>query len=56
MRCDHCELRYTFQCHDGFDRKPNDVLCEDFILEFGTLDDDEREEIQRKLMGEDKYE
>lgn len=49
-RCDHCEMRNGWICGDGWNRASDDEYCDDFRLDFDTLDEDERRDIQENLM------
>lgn len=49
-RCDHCEMRNGWICGDGWNRTSDTEYCEDFRLDFDTLDDDRKRDIQIDLM------
>lgn len=50
-RCEYCEYRNVFECADEWDRKNNNVFCEDFKLEFNRLSEKEKKKIQLILMA-----
>ena len=50
-RCEHCEYRNGWECGDGY-RVRNDTLCDDFKLDFDTLSDGVKKQIQKRLIGE----
>lgn len=56
MRCNHCEKRNGWICGDGWNRTENDIYCNDFVLDFFTLSDKQKKEIQKKLMKENSDE
>ena len=49
MRCEHCEYRYSWDCEDWW--VSDDKLCNDFKLDFDSLTDKQKKEIQKRLMG-----
>lgn len=49
-RCDHCVYRNSWDCDDGWNRVSDDTLCESFKLDYDTLSDRQKEEIQRRLI------
>lgn len=49
-RCDYCEYRNCAECEYVGDRVSNDVVCNDFKLDFDTLSDREKKTIQKRLM------
>ena len=49
-RCDYCEYRNYIECKYVEDRVANDVICNDFKLDFDTLSDREKKTIQKRLM------
>ena len=49
-RCDYCEYRNSWDCGDGWGRISNDYCCESFKLDYDSLSEKQKEEIQRKLM------
>lgn len=49
-RCDYCEYRNYAECKYVEDRVENDVVCNDFKLDFDTLSDKEKKTIQKRLM------
>ena len=53
MRCDYCEYRNSWDCDDGWGRVSNNQLCEEFKLDYSTLSDVQKEEIQKRLMKEE---
>lgn len=52
MRCDYCVYRNGWECGDGY-RISNDIMCENFKLDFEALPNKTKELIQKKLMLED---
>lgn len=48
MRCDHCEYRGSWDCDDH--RLRDSVLCASFKLDFSTLSERQKREIQWRLM------
>ena len=51
-RCEHCEYRNGWECEDTWDRVPNDTLCNSFKLDFDTLPDGVKKQIQKRLIGQ----
>ena len=51
-RCEHCEYRNGWECGDKWDRVPNDTLCNSFKLDFDTLSDGVKKQIQKRLIGD----
>jgi len=51
-RCEYCEYRNGWECSDGCYRVPNDKMCERFKLDFDTLSDGVKRQIQKRLIGE----
>lgn len=51
-RCEYCEYRNSWDCEDGWNRKDNNVFCEDFRLEFNQLGENAKKKIQLCLMVE----
>ena len=49
-RCDYCEYRNSWECGDGWNRVSNDCYCESFRLDYDSLSEKQKKEIQRKLM------
>ena len=49
MRCEHCEYRYSWDCEDWW--VSNSKICNDFKLDFDSLTDKQKKEIQKRLMG-----
>ena len=49
-RCDYCEYRNCAECEYIGDRVANDVVCNDFKLDFERLSDREKKTIQKRLM------
>ena len=47
-RCDYCEYRNSWDCEDG--KVSNCVMCENFKLDFDTLSNAQKREVQRRLM------
>ena len=55
MRCEHCEYRNSWDCEEW--RMPEHHLCERFKLDFDTLTEQQKKQIQRRLMeNDDRYE
>ena len=52
-RCDHCEYRNSWDCDDGWNRVPNNKFCEGFKLDYSSLSDKQKKEIQKRLMKEE---
>ena len=50
MRCEHCEYRYSWDCEEW--QVSNDYICKEFKLDFDTLTDKQKKEIQKRLMGD----
>ena len=50
-RCEHCEFRNVWECEDISNRVPNDTLCDSFKLDFDTLSDGVKKQIQKRLIG-----
>ena len=48
MRCEHCEYRYSWDCEDYW--VSDNKLCEDFKLDFDSLTNKQKKEIQKRLM------
>lgn len=48
-RCDYCKYRNCVECEVG-DRVANDVVCNNFKLDFDTLSNREKKAIQKRLM------
>lgn len=51
-RCDHCIYRNGWECGDGW-RVWNDCMCYNFKLDFDTLSEKQKKEIQRRLLGKE---
>lgn len=51
MRCEHCEYRYTWDCEDYW--ISDNSMCENFKLDFDTLTNAQKKEIQKRLMKGD---
>ncbi len=51
-RCEYCEYRNGWECSDGYYRVSNDKMCERFKLDFDTLSDGVKRQIQKRLIGE----
>lgn len=47
-RCDYCVYRNSWDCEDW--RISNDCLCENFKLDFDTLDSYQKKAVQKRLM------
>ena len=50
-RCEHCEYRNVWPCDDEYNRIRNDALCENFKLDFDTLSDGIKKQVQKRLLG-----
>lgn len=50
-RCEHCEYRNGWKCGDEYNRIRNDTLCENFKLDFDTLSDGIKKQVQKRLLG-----
>ena len=50
-RCEHCEYRNGWECDDEYNRIRNDTLCENFKLDFDTLPDGIKKQVQKRLLG-----
>ena len=50
-RCDHCEYRNCVECE--WSRIANNIICNNFKLDFDTLSDREKKTIQKRLMEGD---
>lgn len=48
MRCEHCTYRYTWDCEDCW--ISDNSMCENFKLDFDTLTNAQKKEIQKRLM------
>ena len=53
MRCDHCQYRNLMDCGDGV-RVKNNKICDDFKLDFDTLNKKQKRVIQSHLMFEEE--
>ena len=53
MRCDHCQYRNLMDCGDGV-RVKNNKICDEFKLDFDTLNKKQKRVIQRHLMFEEE--
>lgn len=51
MRCEHCVWRYSWDCEDYWISDNN--MCENFKLDFDTLTNAQKKEIQKRLMKGD---
>ena len=49
-RCDYCEYRNSWDCDDGWGRISNNHFCESFKLDYDSLSEKQKKEIQRRLM------
>ena len=49
-RCDYCEYRNSWDCDDGWGRISNNYFCESFKLDYDSLSEKQKKEIQRKLI------
>ena len=55
-RCDYCIYRNSWDCGDGWNRISNSSYCSEFKLDFDSLSDKQKKEVQRVLMGgDDEY-
>lgn len=52
-RCEHCQYRNSWECGDGWNRLSNNVVCNEFKLDYDTLTNKQKETIQKILMRED---
>lgn len=50
-RCEYCSYRNSLKCEDKWDRVPNDCMCNEFSLDFGSLNDKQKKAIQKNLMN-----
>ena len=48
MRCEHCEYRYSWDCEDYW--ISDSKICNDFKVDFDSLTDKQKKEIQKRLM------
>lgn len=48
-RCDYCKNRFTWDCEDSW--RPSDVFCNNFVLDFSQLSQEEQEYFQYKVMN-----
>lgn len=48
--CDNCKSRHTWDCDNGWNRHKS---CDEFELDFNTLNNKQKKTIQRILDGED---
>lgn len=55
-RCEHCQYRNSWECGDGWNRRSNDTVCNDFKLDYDTLTDEQKTTIQKILMREENEE
>lgn len=53
-RCDYCRYKNTWDCEDGWGRVDNNKMCEDFVLEFEYLSDEQKKKIQKILMRQEQ--
>lgn len=53
-RCDYCEYRNSWDCGDGWNRVSNDCYCESFKLDYDSLSERQKKEIQRRLMRDEE--
>jgi hypothetical protein len=55
-RCDYCIYRNSWDCGDGWNRISNSSYCSEFKLDFDSLSDKQKKQVQRVLMGgDDEY-
>ncbi len=52
QRCDYCSYKNSWDCDDGYNRISNDVICENFKLDYDLLNNKQKKTIQRILMNE----
>lgn len=52
-RCEHCVYRNGWECGNGY-RIQNHIICERFKLDFDSLNEKQKKEIQKRLIGKDK--
>ena len=50
-RCEYCAYRNSWDCGDEWDRVPNNRICNEFSLDFGSLNDKQKKAIQKNLMN-----
>ena len=43
-RCEHCQYRNSWECDDGWNRRSNDTICDDFKLDYDTLTNKQKNE------------
>ena len=53
-RCDYCVYRNSWDCGDGWYRCSNNILCDNFKLDFDMLTLSQQKTIQKILMEEDE--
>ena len=53
-RCDYCIYRNSWDCGDGWNRRSNDTVCDDFKLDFDTLNEKQKYSVQKILMNTDE--
>ena len=53
-RCEHCRGRSSWDCDDPYYRVSERSMCDNFDLDFSTLNDKQKKAIQKILMNEDK--
>ena len=47
-RCEHCRFKNSYQCIDS--KKPITIMCETFELDWHSIDDSMKNDIQRSFM------
>lgn len=52
-RCDHCEYRGSWDCDDGWNGVSNDKFCKSFKLDYFSISDKQKKEIQEMFMKEE---
>ena len=50
MRCDYCEYRNSWDCEDY--KVSDSIMCDNFKLNYDTLNEKEKREIQKRLMND----
>ena len=55
-RCEYCQLRNGWECGDGWGRVSNNILCENFKLDFDSLTEKQKKTIQENLIYESEGE
>lgn len=53
-KCEHCQYRNSWECDDGWNRRSNDAVCNDFKLDYDTLTNKQKKAIQKILMRQER--